>query len=242
MSGVYGYPQARPQVAVPRVIAAALLVAAAALALGGSFGAFSVYRFESQLDVVSSSTTTTTGWGDFEEPPAEQGASAAAEILHGIPLTVGAVLALVAAVLLLMSVRRPGDPTLGRLLGTGAAGLLVGVIAVIWLELITFMRNVAANAGVDSDFRSSYQIGAGGYLILVGGLAAVAAAALLMVPRRGAGPAPVPPYGAGQPQWPGAPEQWPGAPQPWQGAPPPWAPPGPVGPPPPGWGPPPHQG
>jgi hypothetical protein len=217
------------------MIAAALLVVAAALAVGGSFGAFSIYRFESQSDVVSSSTTTTTGWGDFEEPPSE-GAPAAAEILHGIPLVVAAVLALVAAVLLLMSARRPDDPAPGRLLGTGAAGLLVGVVAVIWLELITFTRNVAANAaasGPDSEFRSTYEIGVGGYLILVGGLAALVAAVLLLVPRRSPGPGPVPPFWPGQQQWPSAPQQWQGPPQQ-------WAPPGPAAPQP-GWGPPPHH-
>jgi hypothetical protein len=226
------------------MIAAALLVVAAALAVGGSFGALSIYRFESQSDVVASSTTTTTGWGDFEEPPSEEGVPGAAEILHGIPLTAGAVLALVAAVVLLMSARRPGDPALGRLFGTGAAGLLVGVVAVIWLELITFTRNVAANvaaAGPDSDFRSTFEIGVGGYLVLVGGLAALAAVVLILVPRRDPGPGPAATYAAGQPQWPGAPQQWQGAPPQWQGAPPQWAPPGPVVPPP-GWGPPSNQG
>src|SRR5689334_17690445 len=143
MSGPYGYGQAR--VSVPWMIAAALLAVAAALAVGGSFGAFSVYRFESQSDVVSSSTTTTTGWGDFQEPAPQEGTPSAPALLHGIPLVVGAVVALVAAGLLMLSARRPGDQVPARLLGTCAAGLLVGVVAVIWLELVTFVRSVAAS-------------------------------------------------------------------------------------------------
>jgi hypothetical protein len=241
MSGVYGYPQPRSPVAVPRVVAAGLLVLSGVLAVGGSFGAFSVYRFESRSEYVESSTTTTTGWGDIQEPPPEAGEPAAAAILHGIPLVVAALLAVVAAVLLVLSARRPGDPAPGRLLGTGAAGLLVGVIAVIWLELITFTGNVAsnaANAAPDSEFRSTFEIGVGGYLVLVSGLAALAAAVLLLVPRRGPAPWPVPPFGPGQQPWPQPQQQW-MPPQQWAGPPQQWAQPG--YPPPPGPGAPPPQ-
>ncbi|MGH8966716.1 MAG: hypothetical protein ACRDXB_15510, partial [Actinomycetes bacterium] len=184
MSGVYGYPQPGPPrsvVAVPRMIAAALLVAAALSTVGGSFAAFSVYRFES--DYTPASTTTTTGWGAFEDPVPEE-PTTSANFLHGIPLTIAAVLALVAAVVILRSARQPGDGASGRLLGTSAVGLLVGVVAVIWLELLTLVRNVAAvaaEAAPDIGIRTSFEIGLGGHLILVGGLAGLAAAALLLV-------------------------------------------------------------
>jgi hypothetical protein len=211
---------------VSRLVAAALLALAAAMALGGSFGAFSIYRFESEY--TEPTTSTTTGWGTTEEPVSEEAATV--DILHGIPLSVAAALALVAAVLLVLTARRPGDPAPGRLLGVGAVGLLVGVVAVVWLELITFARSVASvqeTAG-GAGFRSSLQIGSGGYLILAAALAALVAAVLLLVPRRGAGPvppAPAQPFGPGLPQWTDA-AQWapprhgPAAPQPGWGPPP----------------------
>jgi hypothetical protein len=223
MSGGYGYPQSGAQVAVPRMIAAALLVVAAALVFGGSFGAFSIFRFESPY--TPASTTTTTAWGSVREPPSED-IPAGVTILHGIPLSVGAVLALAAAVLLMLSARRPDDPALGRLLGACAGGMLTGVVAVIWLVISASVANVAANAVADSEFRSSYEIGVGAYLILVGAVVALVASVLLLLPRRRPGPGPVPPYGPGQPQWPGAPQPWP--------------PPGSAVPPP-GWGPPPQH-
>jgi hypothetical protein len=228
MSGVYGYPPygaQRPGVAVSRMVAAALLTVGAALAVGGSFGAFRRFRIES--DVSGTSTLTTTGWGVTQDPLSDV-VPGAVSVLHGIPLTVAAVVALVAALLLVLSARRPGDPAPGRLLGVGAAGLLVGVVAVIWMELTTFVRNISAadEAGPVSTLRASGQIGAGGYLILVAAVAVLVAAALLLVPRRDAGPVAVqpgrfPPLGPGQPPWSGGP------------------PPGPAGP---GWGPPPPAG
>ncbi|OZM83666.1 hypothetical protein [Pseudonocardia sp. MH-G8] len=240
MSGVYGYPQfepPRPQ--VPRLIATALLAVAAALALGGSFAAFHVYHYES--DYTEPTTSTTTGWGITvepapEEPPASSGS------LHGIPLTVAAMLALAAAVVLFLSARR--DPGTGRSFAVGVAGLLVGVVAVIWMDLLTSLRDVraaVAQDGPDSSFRASADVGAGGYLILVAGLLALAAAVLLLLAVRR--PGLIAPFGGPFPM------AGPGPQPPWQGAPSPWAPPGwdapPPNPgaPPPGWGPPPpHHG
>jgi hypothetical protein len=232
MSGVHGYPPyggQRATVAVSRLVAAALLTVGAALAVGGSFGTFSSYRFESEA--TGTSTITSTGWWTIEEPASD--VALAASILHGIPITVAAVVALLAALLLVVAARSPGDPAPGRLLGVGAAGLLVGVVAVIWLELVTRVRNVAVaveEAGPDSSFRASLQIGAGGYLILVAGVAVLVAAALLLTPRRDVGPVPLPPgrfppLGPDQAPWMGGP---PPGPAPGWGPPPPsgWAPPG----------------
>lgn len=228
MSGVYGYRPygAQPSgVAVSRLVAAALLTVGAALAIGGSFAAFRSFRIESAG--TEARTLTTTGWGVTEDPASDI-ATGTESVLHGIPLTVAAVVALVAALLLVLSARRPGDPAPGRLLGVGAAGLLAGVVTVIWMELTTFLRNVSAadEAGSGSTLRASGEIGAGGYLILVAAVTVLVAAALLLVPRRDPGPVPAqpgrfPPLGPGQPPWSGGP------------------PPGPAGP---GWGPPPPAG
>jgi hypothetical protein len=149
MAAGYGYPQYGPPpapVAVSRLVAAGLLVVAAALALGGSFGAFSVYRFESDL-TATSTTTTTTGWGYFTDPAPDE-PSEAPRILYGVPLAAAAVLALVVALLLVLSARRTQDPGGVRSLGVGSGGLLVGIVSVIWLQLVSIARNSgSASAG-----------------------------------------------------------------------------------------------
>ncbi|TQM02232.1 hypothetical protein [Pseudonocardia kunmingensis] len=230
MSGVYGYPQFDPPgPQVPRLVATALLAVAAALALGGSFAAFHVYHYES--DYTAPTTSTTTGWGITVEPAPEEPPTSSGS-LHGVPLTVAAVLALAAAVVLFLSSRR--DPGTGRSFGVGVGGLLVGVVAVIWMDLLTSLRDVraaVAQAGPDSGFRATAGVGAGGYLILLAGLLALAAAVLLLVSRR---PASAPRGGP-------FPMGGPGPQPPWPPQAPPWTPPGPGAPPP--WGPPPpHHG
>jgi hypothetical protein len=212
-----------------------LLVVAAGLAVGGSFAAFQVYRYESGYS--EASTTTSSGWGVTVEPAPEQPTPQVGP-LHGIPLTVAAVLALVAALLLVLWARRADDPATARLLGVLAGGVLIGVVSVIWLNLLTALRNVnavAEEAGPDSSFRATAEVGAGAYLVLVAGAAALVAVALLLVPRRpdpGGHPASglFPPLGPGpQPPWWPAPQPWPqpgpGGPQPGWGPPPPAPPP-----------------
>ncbi|WP_219412959.1 hypothetical protein [Pseudonocardia nigra] len=185
MSGAYGYPQfgpQRPRAAVVRLVAAALLVVAAGLAVGGSFGAFSVYRYESAF--TPPTTSTASGWGVTVEPAPET-PSTALPTLFGVPLAAAAALALGAAVLLVVAARRPDDPAPARLLGVGAAGLLIGIVSVVWLGLLTSMHNVARD-GIEpgSGFLDGIEIGAGGYLILAASSAALVAAVLLLVPRR----------------------------------------------------------
>jgi hypothetical protein len=235
MSGGYGYPPYAPPrapVAVSRLVAAGLLLVAGTMALGGSFGALSVYRSES--GATPARTTTTTGWGLYEDPVREQELPIPI-IRFGIPLTAAAALVLVVALLLVLSARRAGAAGTVRALGVGGGGLLIGVVSVVWLQLVSIDQNVAAAAepgGLASGFRASYDIGVGGYLILAGALVALAAAVLLLVPPRGVVAPMAPPSG----QFPAV---GPGVPPAWQPAPQHWPQPGP-GAPPPGWGPPPH--
>jgi hypothetical protein len=235
MAAGYGYAQYGPPpapVAVSRVVAAGLFVLAAALTLGGTFGAFSIYRFESGLSPAA--TTTTTGWGFFQDPAPDEPLPAP-RILYGIPLTAAAVLALVVALLLVLSARRPQDPGVVRSLGVGSGGLLVGIVSVIWLQLVSIARNVAASTepgDADLGIRSSYVVGLGGYLILAAALAALAAAVLLLVARpRALAPTVVPPV-PGQ-----FPPLGPGGQPTWQQQAPYWPQPGPAQ----GWGPPPAR-
>jgi hypothetical protein len=238
MSGGYGYPQygpPRPAVAVPRVVAAALFALAAGLALGGSFGTFSVYGYETGSSPAR--TTTTTGWSFSFEPAVAE--TSIGVVLTGVALSVAAVLALVVALLLVLTARRREDPAVVRSLGVGSGGLLVGTVLAIWMDLVASARNVATTASrqdnIDAGFRSIYAVGVGAYLTLGAALVALAAAVLLLV-ARGPARAPVPPgTGPFPASGPG-----PGAPPRWQPAPQPWSQPGP-GAPPPEWGPP-HRG
>lgn len=232
MSVGYGYPPYGPQrvpVAVPRVVAAALFALAAGLALGGSFGTISVYGYESESGPASS--TTITGWSIFHDPVPEQPVPL---VLTGVALAVAAVLALVVALLLVLTARRREDTGAVGSLGVGSGGLLVGIVLAIWLDLVASGRNVAAIAGrqdaIDTGFRPTFEVGAGAYLVLGAALVALAAAVLLLVARRPA-PTPLPP-GRFPALGPG-----PGGSPSWQQAPQPWPQPGP-GVPPPGWGPP----
>jgi hypothetical protein len=234
MSGGYGYPPYAPPrapVAVARLVAAGLLLLAGTMALGGSFGALSLYRAES--GATPARTTTTTGWGLYEDPVREEPLPIPI-VRFGIPLTAAAVLVLVFALLLVLSARRAGDAGTVRALGVGGGGLLIGVVSVVWLQLVSIDQSVAAAAepgGLASGFRASYDIGVGGYLILAAALVALAAAVLLLVPPRGAVAPTAPPSG----QFPAV---GPGVPPAWQPAPQQWPQPGP-GAPAPGWGPPP---
>jgi hypothetical protein len=235
MSGGYGYPPYAPPpapVSVSRLVAAGLLLLAGTMALGGSFGALSVYRSES--DAIPARTLTTTGWG-FVEDPAREEPLPVPIVRFGIPLTAAAVLVLVVALLLVVSARRAGDAGTVRAFGVGGGGLLIGVVSVVWLQLVAIDQSVAASTepgALGSGFRASYDIGVGGYLILVAALVALAAAVQLLVPPRGTA-APTAPQPGQFPAF------GPGAPPVWQPAPQQWPQPGPSAPPP-GWGPPPH--
>jgi hypothetical protein len=162
--------------------------------VAGSVGALLVMRSVTAVDAAPT-TARTTGWTGSIDPPGPTGSVA----LVGIPLVVGAALALVAAALLVAGVRRPGDPTRSRLLGIGACGMLVGTIVSIWLKLPAIMSEAAMLAARGTERTAS--AGVGTWLLLVAGIVALAAVACLLAPVRRAA---LPPPG-----WPGPPQQGP---------------------------------
>jgi len=185
MSGPYAHPQTgppSPNLGAPRLIAAALLVVAAALAVGGTFLALSVRRYDFGLP--GPTVVATTGWTvNIEGAPGMSNPPGAAPL--GIPVVVAAGLAAVAAILLLLSVRRSGDHVLARIAGIGAVGLLVGSVWIIWIELFTLASNATAAAvmnGSDGGFHPVVVFGAGAWLLLAAALLALACIPLLAMP------------------------------------------------------------
>jgi hypothetical protein len=191
MSGGYwSAPAAAPPRSPGRgkaVAAAALLVAAAGLAVGGSFGTFTVQSADFGPDGATLYTQSSTGWtitvtglesgtDEWGRPP-----------LNGVPLVVGGVLAVAAAVLLLLRSRGGRLAGAARGLAMLAAALLVGTVAAIWVDLVTSVR-----AAVDDGLGWGVEIGVGGWLLLCAALVAVVAGALAATsgtpPGRPAGP------------------------------------------------------
>lgn len=191
-------------------VGALLLVLAAVLAVSGSFATLFVYRVESLGGAPA--VQSGTAWREISTEAPPEFAQATPPI--GIPLVVAAVLAVVAAFLLLRSTATGIDSVRGRILGTGAAGLLVGSVAVVWIQQLTLDRNAAANTsaitdrlGADISFRTTFDLGAGAYLLLVAALLALGAAVILLG-GSGKGAAPVPPH----PPYPAAQQQQPPGP------------------------------
>jgi hypothetical protein len=184
MSGPYAHPQngpPSPDLGAPRLIAAALLVVAAALAVGGTFLALSVRRYDFGLP--GATVVFTTGWAvNIQGAPGMSNPPGAAPL--GIPVVVAAGLAAVAAILLLLSVRRSGDHVLARIAGIGAVGLLVGSVWIIWIELFTLASNAAAAVrdGSDGGFHPVVVFGAGAWLLLAAALLALVCIPLLAMP------------------------------------------------------------
>ncbi|HEY4418085.1 MAG TPA: hypothetical protein VGN22_01120 [Pseudonocardia sp.] len=184
MSGPYAHPQTgppSPNLGAPRLIAAALLVVAAALAVGGTFLALSVRRYDFGLP--GATVVATTGWAvTIQGAPGMTNPPGAAPL--GIPVVVAAGLAVVAAILLLLSVRRSGDHVLARIAGIGAVGLLVGSVWIIWIELFTLASNaaLAVRDGSDGGFHPVVVFGAGAWLLLAAALLALACIPLLAMP------------------------------------------------------------
>ncbi|WP_433292738.1 hypothetical protein ACQPZQ_05715 [Pseudonocardia sp. CA-142604] len=201
MSGPYAHPQTgppTPNLGAPRLIAAALLVVAAALAVGGTFLALSVRRYDFGLP--GGTVVFTTGWAvSIVGAPGMSNPPGAAPL--GIPVVVAAGLAAVAAILLLLSVRRSGDHVLARIAGIGAVGLLVGSVWIIWIELFTLASNAAAAVrdGSDGGFHPVVVFGAGAWLLLAAALLALICIPLLAMPPADAASAGGRvPYGADQ--------------------------------------------
>jgi hypothetical protein len=176
---------------VPRLVAAGLLVVVAALAFGGSFGAYTTWSYVSPVDnrVIS---TTYNGWWAATDQPVE-GVSEPTAVPDGILLTIGALLAVVAAVMLTLNARRADDPPGPRLVGVASAAFLLGTICLVWLGTITSLRDYSSN---ERDDTYQISVGLGSWLLLVAGVIALAVLGLLLTSRRSA-PAGWPMFGAG---------------------------------------------
>jgi hypothetical protein len=208
MSGAYGYPHTGPprRVGVPPLLVEVLLVVAAGFAVIGSFGVFSTYHSAFAIPQPPGSAPSdshpvvsvlvTTGWGYTyyakTEPAAGAGVDSVAPMV-GIPLLVGALLAVVATVLLLRSRRRAEEPVTARLLGAAGCALLLSTVGTVWLQLVDGALDLDAAArrrGPGSYLYEWIVFGAGAWLILASALLAAAALAVLFVPVRDV----VPPY------------------------------------------------
>jgi hypothetical protein len=219
---------------VLRLVAAGLLVVMAVLAFGGSFGTYTTWSYVSPVDnrVIS---TTYNGWWAATDQPVE-GASEPTAVPDGILLTIGALLAVVAAVMLTLTARRAGDPPGPRLVGVTSAAFLLGLICLIWLGQIISLRDYSSTERNDT-YQYTLSVGLGSWLLLVAGVVALAVLGLLLTPRRSATAGwPMMGAGAGAPYGPsyGAAPAYPPGP-----AGPPGYPPAPDGPPA-GWPAPPH--
>jgi hypothetical protein len=194
----------QPRASAMPVVAAVALLAAAALALGGTFG--TLYVRELGRPPITGSFTR-TAWVQVTATGPQNVLEGSVPV--GIPLVVGVVLAAVAALMLVLTRRSAAGPGPGRLVGMMAAGLLVGGVAVIWTEVAA-----AGSSTVGAGLEQRFEFGAGAWLLLSAGVVAVVAIGLLLVPPR---PSAYPP-----PAWQGPPPPpppgWP-APPPWNGPP-----------------------
>jgi hypothetical protein len=190
MWGNYGRPGA-PMMAPPppartssglRLTAVVLLVLAAALTLGGSFAPALVYSSQYGPDGTIS-TIRWTAWTAHAEPADDTTYN---QPLDGFPLSVGVLLAVVAVVMLLTTGRRPEGRVLGRSIGVGAGGLLVGAIAQMLLENLSTLTGQVRYSDEHPDSRLLWEMyfGLGAYLLLVAALCGLAAAVLLLISAR----------------------------------------------------------
>jgi hypothetical protein len=222
-------PPARPgpdPAALLRTLGGALAGVAGALTAGSTF---LTYLSWESTDDLGRRASRVTGWGleaTFDRDDAIR------QLLLGIPLVAVAAALLVAASLVLLSVRRPDRRPRGTTAMVGAAG---AATAATWVVGSSFADSVRFYRELDIDGLSMTR-GSGWWLLLTGfvlaifALAAVLVAALLDSPRRRAHVAAAPPapdaaalYAPGPyaapGQWapaPTAPPAWPApAPSPW---------------------------
>jgi hypothetical protein len=190
MWGNYGRPGAPVMVLPPpvrtssglRLTAVVLLVLAAALTLGGSFAPALVYSSQYGPDGTIS-TIRWTAWTAHAEPAGDTSYN---QPLDGFPLSVGVLLAVVAVVMLITTGRRPDGRVLGRSIGVGAGGLLVGTIAQMLLENLSTLTGQVrySDEHPDSKLLWDMYFGPGAYLLLVAALCGLAAAVLLLISAR----------------------------------------------------------
>jgi hypothetical protein len=166
------------------LIGIALLPVVAAVAVGGGFGPFVVGRGISAGSPWTATFTEAGSEHGFDIPlvaPTESPAQL------GIALGVGAALALMATLVLVLRTGNPAQLARGRLLGVAASGLVVAVAAHGWLDMAAAMRNAGVLAAAGRDVAAAPGLGA--WLVLVAGVMATAVIAVLLVP----GPRPLAP-------------------------------------------------
>jgi hypothetical protein len=143
-------------------------IIAAGLAVGGTFAPLLEQRLRN-------STTVITAWG-----AADQDIDFFPDF--GIPIVVAAVLIVIAAALALTSTRlHPASaPVLAaRMTGTGAAGLLIGSTATLYLVTTLFIRSNGTTT------TSGITIGLGMWLMVGGSVVALVGSVLMLVPKIG---------------------------------------------------------
>lgn len=159
------------------LIAAILLVLAAGLALAGSFVPLIVRRYTGSL-AESIAPQTATAWGYTSDDVAERIIN-----LDGVGLALGALVAIVGAVLLL--VQRADSPG-ARQLGVAGGGLLAGAVVVVVSSIVAGVVGAGQRNGQEGggDYSEVVDIGLGTWLVAGAGVLAVAALVLLMIPAR----------------------------------------------------------
>jgi hypothetical protein len=205
-----------------RLLAGILGVLAAVLVVAGSF--LPQTSFEQVVDGKTESSQTISAWSrSFDVEP---GAEAAKFYEHthvaryGIPLTAGAVVLLAGAALTFAGARR----SVGTGVRTGARTALVagaaGVTAAVWMLGMDVSATLSYNSE-EGTVKSHYATGTGFWLLLGGGVVALATLVLAALAGRRApatAPAGIPaPYGGPYQQrsrpYPGPPPQYPMAQQ-----------------------------
>jgi hypothetical protein len=201
-----------------------LLIAAAGLAVGGSFTnldrAINVGQPGGSQPGAVESTITTSPWYYRVVDNLTRNGSGNLDMTQffGVALAVGGALAILAGVLLLLG--KGGRPAPARPLGAAAAALLFGAVLTTEMSVVNDLQfDTAVPGGVHST-----SFGPAFWLQLAAGVAALTAASLLLfatrLPARREPPdPPTPPYGLPMPY--GMPPQY--------GAPPPYGMPGSAG-------------
>lgn len=202
----YGRPPSPPSppadpAAVSDRVSGALLILGAALTIGGSFA-----TLDKSAEYVDSSNkapvyrTVAKAWSYSNASPGQKTISVTQ--LYGVPLLIGSLIAIAAAVLLLAGLSRRLPLT--RVLGVTSAVLLFGTT-------LTVATAAVNDTQWDTDSRST-TLGPGFYLLTFACLLALAATVLTVLgTRRPATAAPLPAQPAPQP-----PQPWPTAPAPQQ--------------------------
>ncbi|MEJ3656704.1 hypothetical protein WEH80_27470 [Actinomycetes bacterium KLBMP 9759] len=166
-----------------RRFSAGLLVVAAGLAVGGSFGALTISTLTTSSGTI---TTASNGWWNAIDPPPAVNIEYVP--LHGVTLAIGAAMALTAAAMLVTGTASAADARQqGRTVGVAAAALLVGVTASIWLDLIAVWTSTVARMEVDgpiAEYQYGIALGFGAWLLLAAGVVALVALVVLLLAGR----------------------------------------------------------